>query len=350
MRRKIFFGILGTLLLLVILIGWIFFTGNTAFNEKSKYLFIRTDQATYGDVLRTIEEGKFVKNPAAFNFLAKRMDLEEKIKPGRYEITKGMSLVDIVRLLRNGRQSPVKLVITKLRTKEDLASFIGKRFESDSSDVINYINNADSLKQYDLDTTTVMTGVFPNTYEIFWNSTPAVIFKKLFSERAAYWTEERKKLAAERQLNPTTAYILASIVEEETRDNAEKGNMASVYLNRYHKGMRLQADPTVKFALREFGLKRIYEKHLAVESPYNTYRNTGLPPGPICTPSLKTLDAVLNSPKTNYLYFVAKSDFSGRHVFTETYEDHLKYAKEFQQAQDKQQEIKKAKEDLGSRP
>jgi UPF0755 protein len=174
--------------------------------------------------------------------------------------------------------------------------------------------------------------------------------KKLFSEKKNYWNEERKKLAAERKLNETTAYILASIVEEETRDNEEKDTIASVYLNRYYKGMRLQADPTVKFALRDFGLKRIYEKHLAVESPYNTYRNAGLPPGPICTPSIQTLEAVLHAPSTNYLYFVAKSDFSGRHVFSETYEQHLRYAKEFQRALDKQQQIKAAKEDIGSQP
>ena len=261
-----------------------------------------------------------------------------------------MSLFEIARLLRNGRQTPVNLVITKLRTKEDLAGFIGKRFECDSLSIIQFLNNEDSLKIYDLDTSTAMTGVFPNTYEYFWNSTPSIIFKKLFAEKKEFWTDERKRLAEERGLTPTNAYILASIVEEETRAKNEKDTMASVYINRYKQGMRLQADPTVKFALRDFGLKRIYEKHLAVESPYNTYRNAGLPPGPICTPSQETLNAVLNSPFTKYLYFVAKSDFSGRHVFTETYEDHIKYAKEFQQAQDKQQQIKKAKEGLGTKP
>lgn len=350
MLRKIITTVLILLVLLIAYSGWQFFTSNTDFSEKSKWLYIRTGQTTYADLIKTLKDSNFIKSPGAFNFLGKRMSLQEKLKAGRYEIKKGMSLFDIVRLLRNGRQTPVNLVITKLRTKEDLAAFIGKRFECDSLSVIRFLNSNDSLQQYSLDTNTAITGIFPNTYEFFWNSTPTLLFKKLFAEKNVYWTEERKELATQRGLNPVTAYILASIVEEETRATSEKDTMASVYLNRFHQGMRLQADPTVKFALREFTLKRIYEKHLAIESPYNTYRNKGLPPGPICTPSLETLNAVLHSPSTKYLYFVAKSDFSGRHVFSETYEQHLIYAKEFQQAQDKQQQIKAAKEDLGSKP
>lgn len=350
MRKKIILG----LLLIVVLVGaiaaWLFLSADTAFSEKAKYLFIRTGKTTYADLLQTMKDSQYVKSPKAFDFLAKRMDLEDKLKAGRYEIKNGMSVLDIVRILRNGKQKPVNLVITKLRTKEDLAGFIGKRFECDSVSVINFLNNKDSLVQYSLDTNTAMTGVFPNTYELFWNSTPSIVFKKLFDQKDVYWTVERQKLAADRGLNPTTAYIVASIVEEETRADDEKDTMASVYLNRFHKGMRLQADPTVKFALRDFTLRRIYEKHLAVESPYNTYRNAGLPPGPICTPSAGSLEAVLHSASTKYIYFVAKSDFSGRHVFSETYEEHLIKRKEFLKALDKQQEIRKAKEDTGSRP
>ncbi len=348
MKRKIIIGSLIILVTVVSYFGWLFFSGTTQFPEKSKYLFIQTNKASYGEVLQTLKDSQFINNETAFNFLANRMELQEKIKAGRYEITKGMSLLDIARLLKNGKQTPLNLVIIKLRTKEDLAAFIGKRFECDSTDIIHFLNNADSLKPYELDSNTVMTGIFPNTYQLFWNSTPSIVFKKLFAESASVWTKERIQLATVHELTPTAVYILASIVEEETRAKEEKGNMASVYINRYKKGMRLQADPTVKFALRNFGLKRIYEKHLTVESPYNTYRNAGLPPGPICTPSLETIDAVLNSPATNYLYFVAKSDFSGRHVFSETYEEHLKNAREFQQALDKQQKIKAAKEDTGS--
>jgi UPF0755 protein len=242
----------------------------------------------------------------------------------------------------------VNLVITKLRTKEDFASLAGRKFESDSLQVIEYLNNPDSLKKYNLDTNTVMTAVFPNTYTYFWNITPGKIFEKLIKQYHAYWIPERIELAKERGLTPQTAYILASIVEEETNKQDEKGNIASVYLNRIQKGMRLGADPTVKFALKDFGLRRIYNKHLFVESPYNTYRVAGLPPGPICTPSSKTIDAVLNSPKTDYLFFVAKSDFSGYHTFAGNYADHMKFAKEYQEALNQyMQKTKKADDNLG---
>ena len=225
---------------------------------------------------------------------------------------------------------------------------VGRRFECDYTDMIQFMTTPDSLKEFDLDTNSVMTAVFPNTYTYLWNSTPSIIFSKLHKEYQKIWTPERLRLAEQHGLTPAQAYILASIIEEETNLKEDKGNMASVYMNRMNKGIRLGADPTVKFALRDFSLKRIYEKHTAVESPYNTYRNFGLPPGPICTPSLETLDEVLNSPSTNYLFFVAKSDFSQRHVFTETYADHLKYAKEYHKALDQLLQKKQAaKEDTG---
>jgi UPF0755 protein len=277
------------------------------------------------------------------------MDVWKTIKPGRYEIRQGMGLLQISRMLRNARQSPVNLVITKLRTKESFASIVGKKFETDSATFIAFLNNPDTLKKYELDSSTVMTAVFPNTYTYLWTATPATIFKKLMAEHRKIWNDERKQKAESQNLTPTTAYILASIIEEETNYNAEKGLMASVYINRLAKNINLGADPTVKFALRNFALKRIYEKHLAIESPYNTYRNKGLPPGPICTPTLRTLDEVLNAPKTDYLFFVAKKDFTQGHVFTSKYQEHLKYAREYQQALT-EQELKKQKtasEDIG---
>jgi UPF0755 protein len=264
------------------------------------------------------------------------------VKAGKYEIKKGMSLIDIMRMLKNGRQTQVNLVITKLRTKENLASAIGKRFECDSNAVMNFLENNDTLRQYGQDSNTIMTTVFPDTYTYFWNTTPSRIFKKLFSAYQTFWTEERKQEAREHNLTPTSAYILASIIEEETNKKEDKSLIASTYLNRISKGMKLSADPTIKFAMNNFELKRIYEKYLSVESPYNTYKYAGLPPGPICTPSQETIDAVLTSPKTNYLYFVAKADFSGYSNFSETFEQHLKYAKEYQKALDV--EMEKAKQ------
>lgn len=351
MVKKLILSVLTLLVLAAAFLAWRFLLSNTPFSEKQRYLYIRTAHATYPDVLQSIRDSQLVSNPGSFNWLAKQMDVPEKIKAGRYEIRKGMSLLDIVRMLRNGRQSPVNLVITKLRTKENLAGMVGRRFECDSASMMAFLNNNDSLSTYDLDSNTVMTAVYPDTYTYFWNTTPSAIFKKFAAAYKKVWTPERIDQAKQHGLTPSTAYILASIVEEETRVNKEKGNIASVYLNRYNKGMRLQADPTVKFALRDFGLRRIYEKHLTVESPYNTYRVTGWPPGPICTPSMETLDAVLQSPSTNYVYFVANSDFSGSHLFSETYEQHLQYRKAFSRAQDSIAALKQAaKEDIDATP
>lgn len=348
MWRKIIFGALLTGLIVGLFVGWRFFMSNTNFSEKAKFFYIRTGHANYQDVYKSFVDSNFVKNPSSFHFLANRMEVWNKLRPGRYEVKKGMSLFDIAKMLRNGRQAPVNLVITKIRTKEQLAGIIGRRFESDSLSMIRFLTNKDSLKDFGLDSNTVMTSVFPNTYTYLWNSWPSEIFSKLHAEYKKVWTQERVQLARKHGLTPSTAYILASIIEEETNIKEDKGNMASVYMNRINRGIRLGADPTVKYALRDFSLKRIYEKHTSVESPYNTYRVYGLPPGPICTPSLETLDEVLHSPTTNYLFFVAKSDFSQRHVFTETYSDHLKYAREYHKALDQLLQKKQAaKEDTG---
>jgi UPF0755 protein len=332
------------LLALLVVTGWFawkFLGPATGFDTKNYYLHIRTG-ATYQDVLDSLTKNQVISNPAIFNIVANRLDYPRKVKAGRYDIKKGMSAVNIVRMLKNGQQEPVNLVITKIRTKEDLASMVGRKFECDSASFIAFLNNADSLKQYHLDSNNVMTAVFPNTYTYFWNTTPSKIFAKLHNGYESFWTTERLSEAGGHHLTPQTAYTLASIVEEETLKKDDKPKIASVYLNRIDKGMRLSADPTVKFALRDFGLKRIYEKHLAVESPYNTYKVMGLPPGPICTPSAQTIDAVITSPKTNYLYFVARPSLDGYSNFAETYEAHLKYAKEYQQALDKLMQQKQA--------
>jgi UPF0755 protein len=267
--------------------------------------------------------------------VAGRLDVWERLKPGRYKIEKGQSILGIAKMLRNNKQSPVNLVINKVRTKEDLAKVIGKSFEADSTDVLEFLNNSDSLGGLHVNEDTWMTVIIPNTYTLFWTTAPSKILRRLKSESESFWDKKnRKQKAEEMGFSPTQVLTIASIVEEETNKNDEKGNIASVYINRYHKGMPLGADPTVKFALKDFSIKRVLYNHLQVQSPYNTYRNQGLPPGPICTPSTKTIDAVLNAPKTDYLFFVAKSDFSGYHTFTTNFADHIKYAKEYQRALD----------------
>jgi UPF0755 protein len=324
-------------ILFIIVLGAIYFVWNifgpTIHNPDNKFLFIPTG-SNYQNVKDNLVKNKMVTNTFWFDKIARYADYPDKVKAGKYKIEDGMSVYHLIKMLRTGNQFPVNLVITKLRTKEDLAKKIAANFEVDSLAVISFLNNEDSLKQFEVDTNTVMTDVIPNTYRYTWNTSVKNIFKKLYVEKKKFWNEERKQKAARLQLTPDQVYILASIVEEETNKEDDKGKIASVYINRMKKGMNLAADPTVKFALKDFGLKRIYHKHLAIESPYNTYQNPGLPPGPICTPSIKTIDAVLNSPETDYLFFVARSDFSGYSDFASSFQQHEKYAKAYQKALD----------------
>lgn len=322
--------------------AWIFLGAATAFSSPKAFLYIRSNANTKKAVLDSLEKNKIVTNTTAFAWLANKLHYWQNIKPGKYEIKKGSSLLTIARLLRNGKQVPVNLVITKLRTKEDFARLVGHKFETDSIAMMDFLNSPDSLKKFDEDTISALAAILPDTYIYTWNSTPQLVYQKLWDESKKFWTDARQTKAQNLGLTTLQAYILSSIIEEETTNNAEKGTIASVYLNRMRKGMPLQADPTIKFALKNFALKRIYEKYLFVESPYNTYRNKGLPPGPICTPSKKTIDAVLNAPVTDYLYFVASADFKQAHEFSATYEEHLKKAKLYQQELNKRDSIKKA--------
>jgi len=313
--------------------AWLLFGSNTSFSESRKSFYIKTG-SKFNDVMTQLETQGILNNPGIFKWVALRAGYDKKVKAGRYVIDKGASIYSIVKKLRSGRQNAVNLVINKLRIKEDLARKIGEDFECDSSTFMSLLTNTDSLKKYGLDTNTVMTAVIPNTYSILWNTSAPRIFKKLYEEQEIFWNDERKKKAAGLNLTPPQAYTLASIVEEESNKESDKGKIASVYLNRMETGMRLAADPTVKFAMRDFGMKRIYNKYLLFQSPYNTYLNPGLPPGPICTPSAKTIDAVLNSPSTSYLYFVAKPELNGFSNFATTYEEHMKYAKAYRLALD----------------
>lgn len=305
----------------------------TAFEGKRYFLYIRTG-SNYNDVLQTLKKDQVIKSPRFFSLIAKKVGLPEKIKAGKYEIKHGESSLNIVRTLKNGNQSPVNLVITKLRTKEDFAKVAGRQLECDSLAIIHYITNNDSLKAFSLDSNAVMTAIIPNTYTFYWNTSAPKLFRRMLSESDKFWTEDRREKARNIGLTPQQIYILSSIIEEETNKYDEMPLMASVYINRLNKGMFLGADPTVKYALRNFAAKRVNLNMISesAESPYNTYRNKGLPPGPICTPSVKTIDAVLNAASTNYLYFCAKADFSGYHAFATTNAEHLKNAREYQKA------------------
>jgi UPF0755 protein len=264
------------------------------------------------------------------------------VKAGKYEIRNNMSVFNLVRMLKNGRQTPVDFVVIKFRTREEFCHRIGKEFETDSTRMMNFLLNNDTMKHYGLDTNTWYCAIIPDTYNYYWNSTPTRIFAKLAAGAERFWTNDRLGKAKALGLTREQVYTLASIIEEETNSVADKPKIASVYRNRLARNMPLQADPTIKFSLKEFGLKRIYEKYLVIQSPYNTYINKGLPPGPICTPSVATLDAVINSPDTDYIYFVANSDLQGSSVFTSNYQEHMKYAKLYQQALDREDSIRRS--------
>lgn len=241
-----------------------------------------------------------------------------------------MSMVSLVRMLRAGRQKPVDLVITKVRTREALAARTGKLFECDSTQMIHFLNNPDSLRQFGVDTNNVIALAMPLTYKINWNATPGKIVQQWATAYKVFWNDKRKQQADSLHLTPLEVMTLASIVDEESNKKDDKLNIASVYLNRLKKGMNLQSCPTIKYALHDFTLRRILNVHLQTKSPYNTYINKGLPPGPICTPMQATIDEVLNAPQTDYLYFVASSNFDGSSIFTTNYNDHMKYAKLYQ--------------------
>ena len=325
-----------SILFLLLLAAGIFalyktFGPNTGSLSNGGYLYIHTG-ATYDTVKQSLKDGGYINDIWSFDLLAGLAKYPERIHPGKYKIEQGMSNFKILRMLRNGRQTPVKLVINKIRTKKDLSSLIGKHLEADSNVVMQMLHDPSFAASYDLDTNTIMCAIMQDTYDFFWNTPADKAFRKIEKTYEHFWTEERKQQAKDQGLTKTQVITLASIVDEESNKDSEKPNIASTYLNRLHKGMALQADPTVKFAVGDFSLRRITGIHLQVSSPFNTYLNTGLPPGPICTPSASSIEAVLQAPQTDYLYFCAKPDFSGYHNFTGSYEQQMKNAHQYQEA------------------
>jgi UPF0755 protein len=256
-----------------------------------------------------------------------------------------LSLVVQFNCKPKAKQEAVKIVINKLRTTDDLAKNLAKTMGEDVTIYNNFLLNNDSLKSLDKDTNTIMSAIIPNTYEIYKGSSVRKVLKKIMDYSTKFWNTERLQKATALGYSPHQIYTIASIVEEETTNNADKGNVASVYLNRLKIGMKLEADPTLKFALKDFAITRITFKHrdAAATSPYSTYANKGLPPGPICTPSAITINAVLNAPTTNYLFFVAQPNFSGLSNFTKDYPVHLQNGAIYHKFLDSLEKAKKMK-------
>jgi UPF0755 protein len=327
-KRNIILLVLGALLLGGIFIGNKFFSSNTK-NTKAEFLFIKTGD-DFDAVKNSLKGLNILKNEESFEAMAKSRNYIGHVKPGRYEIQPGMSNFSLVRMLRSGAQKPVKLVLNKYRLAKDVAKKIGDALECDSAAVMQIMNDNAFLKTYNLDSSNSIAAILPNTYEFNWNTDAKKVFEKIAKSYTKFWNEENTAKAKAKNLTPMQAITLASIVDEETQHDPEKGKIASVYLNRLTKGMKLQADPTVKYAVGDFSIKRVLLKHLAVASPYNTYYTAGLPPGPICTPEKESIEAVLDAPKTEYLFFCASPDKVGTHNFAATDAEHSANAKKFQ--------------------
>ncbi len=298
----------------------------TVRNEKGvTYLYIPTG-ATFERVVHDLCEQGIVRDCKAFKWLARQMNYHRHVHPGRYRIEEGMTYPELIRMLRAGQQEPLKLRWTRFRLKEEIAGFFGRHLEADSADIIRLMNDSVFLARYGLTPHTVLAIFIPNTYEFLWNTSAAELIDRMHREYERFWNEERRRKAEQLGLTPMQVMILASIVEEETYRNSEKPIIAGVYLNRLRRGMPLQADPTVRYALKDFSIRRITFNMLKVNSPYNTYRHKGLPPGPINTPSIASIEAVLNAQKHDYLFFCARPDGSGYHDFSRTFQEHLRCA------------------------
>jgi UPF0755 protein len=256
--------------------------------------------------------------------IMRHTDYETHIRTGRYAIEPGMTTVNVFRRLRNCEQEPVRLAIPEVRTMTQLAGRLSHKLMLDSATLASRLVGD-----------TMACLFVPNTYELYWNVSIDGFMDRMQREHDAFWNADRRRKAAAKGLTPNEVCTLASIIDEETANNAEKPMIAGMYLNRLNCGMLLQADPTVKFALGDFGLRRIYHVHLEIDSPYNTYRYAGLPPGPIKIASVQGIDAVLNAVSHDYLYMCAKEDFSGTHNFAATYQEHLRNAARYAQALNK---------------
>lgn len=296
--------------------------------EKSSFEYSKQGLDLLAD---SLVAKKIILDKPSFLLLAKVLRVEEKVKPGKFLVKRKTSLLGLIRMLRNNKQATVNFVLNKVRTRGELSKLVGNTLAVDSCTAAAFFNSNDSLAPYGTDTTLLLTLFIPNTYTMYWSTSLGKLMQKMKDQQVQFWQHnQRTQKAASIGLSPNQVYTLASIVEEECNFDSDKRLIASVYQNRLKQNMPLQACPTIKYAMQDFALTRIYEKYLTNPSPYNTYRHKGLPPGPICTPSPKTIDLVLNAPNTPYLYFVAKADFSGYHHFSATFQEHSTFAKEYQ--------------------
>jgi UPF0755 protein len=297
--------------------------------KKSGMLYIPTG-STFQQVVDSLKKGDYLKDISTFQWVASKMNYPLRIQPGAYLIQEGWSNNKLIDLLRKGIQTPVKVTFNNIRFREELAAHLAHYLEPDSVAFLSALNDDKISSGLGFTHESFPMVIIPNTYEIYWNISPAKFIERMKREYDQFWNEARKKKAADLGLSPLQVVTIASILQEETNKNDEKSRMAGVYINRVKKGWLLQADPTIKYALGNFQIKRILTADLLVDSPYNTYKYAGLPPGPINFPDIASVDAVLNAEHHNYMYFCAKEDFSGYHNFAVTLAEHSRNAARYQ--------------------
>ncbi len=299
--------------------------------KTDTFLYIKTG-SSFQNVLDLMDEHNIITNKETFVWVAKQKKYDKKVKPGKYRIKQSMNNNDLINMLRSGEQVPIHIEFNSIRTAEQLAGRMAQQIEADSASIINILNDTAYIRSKGFDQYNRVSVFIPNTYEIWWNTSAQQLYDKMFKEYQSFWNESRKEKAKALKLSPNEVIALASIVEQETAKNDEKPRVAGVYINRLKTNMALQADPTLIFAAGDFSIRRVLNSLKEIDSPYNTYKYAGLPPGPICIPSISTIDAVLNAENHNYIYFCAKDDFSGYHNFAVSYNDHLINARKYQAA------------------
>lgn len=303
------------------------FYGNCVRREGD--LFVRRSD-TFADVRGMLSEN--IRHKHAFDVYARRINLENTLKPGRYRLERGMDVIDVARMLKLGNQTPVCMVIAEARTPAELASRLSRQLEADSVSLVRAILNDSLARTVGFDSVTLFSVFLPDTYEVYWTITPEQLVRRMKREYDAFWSGRRDEALDKIGMSRLEAQTLASIVYEETKVVEEMPRIAGVYVNRLRRGIPLQACPTVKYAMGDFSLQRLLYEHLKFRSPYNTYINRGLPPSPICIPSKAAIDAVLNYERSGYLYFCARPEFDGRHNFARTLKEHNENARKYSEA------------------
>jgi UPF0755 protein len=304
---------------------------NTAFSKPQKALYIGTN-STFEDLLNQLVGDSIIADTPSFLWVAEQKNFFNNVKPGHYIINNGASNNDLVNLLRSGNQTPIKLIFNAARTPQELAGKLADQLEADSISLLQALTSEDLAKEYGFNKESYRTMFIPNTYEIWWNTDANGFVEKMAIEYKKFWNEKKIAAAKERGLSQSEVGILAAIVKAETAMRSEAPIVAGLYLNRLERGIPLQADPTLIYASGDFTIKRVLDKHKEIESPYNTYKYGGLPPGPINYPDVNYLQAVLSPEKHNYIYMCAKADFSGSHNFSKSLRQHNVYAREYVRA------------------